>query len=64
MRRFVFRWWPDDSGKKIRQTIGGFSINLWRDIKMLQYKIAGGRTKGANKRSFVFVHLHGGDNVT
>ena len=26
--------------------------------------IAGGRTKGANDRSFVFVHQHGGDDVT
>ena len=31
---------------------------------MLQYTIAGGRTKGANDRSFVFVHQHGGDDVT
>ena len=27
---------------------------------MLQCAIAGGRTKGANEKSFVFVHQHGG----
>ena len=26
--------------------------------------IAAGQTKGANERSFVFVHQHGGDDVT
>ena len=31
---------------------------------MLQCTIAGGRTKGANKKSFVFVHQHGGYDVT
>ena len=32
---------------------------------MLQCTIAGGRTKGANdERSFVFVHQHGGNDVT
>ena len=33
-------------------------------ITILQCTIAGGRTKGANERSFVFVHQHGGDDVT
>ena len=31
---------------------------------MLQRTIAGGLTKGANKKSFVFVHQHGGYDVT
>ena len=31
---------------------------------MLQCTIAGGRTKGANEKSFVFVHQHGGHDVT
>jgi len=30
---------------------------------MPQCAIAGGRTKGANKKSFVFVHQHGGNDV-
>ena len=30
---------------------------------MLQCTIAGEQTKGANERSFVFVHQHGGDDV-
>ena len=33
-------------------------------ITMLQCTIAGGRTKEANDRSLVFVHKHGGDDVT
>ena len=33
-------------------------------ITMLQCTIAGGRTEGANKKSFVFVHQHGGCDVT
>ena len=33
-------------------------------ITMLKCTIAGGRTKGANERSLVFVHQHGGDDVT
>ena len=32
-------------------------------ITMPQCAIAGGRTKGANKKSFVFVHQHGGNDV-
>ena len=31
---------------------------------MLQCTISGGRTKGANEKSFVFVHQHGGHDVT
>jgi len=31
---------------------------------MLQCTIAGGRTKGANEKSVVFVHQHGGYDVT
>ena len=30
---------------------------------MLQCTIAGGRRNGADERSFVFVHQHGGDDV-
>ena len=33
-------------------------------VTMLQCTTAGGRTKGANGRSFVFVNQHGGDDVT
>ena len=32
-------------------------------ITMLQCAIAGGRTKGSNERSIVFVHQHGDDEV-
>ena len=35
-----------------------------KQITMLKCTIAGGRTKGANERSFVFVHQYGGDDVT
>ena len=38
--------------------------SLETQIPMLQCTIAGGRTKGANERSFVFVHQHGDDDVT
>ena len=31
---------------------------------MMQCTIDGGRIKGANERSFLFVHQHGGDDVT
>ena len=30
---------------------------------MLQCTIAGGRTKRANERPFVFIHQHGSDDV-
>ena len=33
-------------------------------MTMLQCTIAGGRTKGAKEKSFVFVHQHGGYDVT
>ena len=38
--------------------------SLGTQITMLQCTIVGGRTKGANKESFVFVHQHGGYDVT
>ena len=38
--------------------------SLKTEITMLQFIIAGGRTKEANERPFVFVHQHGGDDVT
>ena len=38
--------------------------SLKTQITMLQCTIAGGRTKGTNERSFVFVHQHGGDDGT
>ena len=33
-------------------------------MTMVKHTNAGGRTKGANERSIVFVHQHGGDDVT
>ena len=33
-------------------------------MTMVKCTNAGGRTKGANERSIVFVHQHGGDDVT
>ena len=38
--------------------------SLGTEMTMLQCTIAGGRTKGANEKSFVFVHQHGGYDVT
>ena len=32
-------------------------------MTMVKRTNAGGRTKGANERSIVFVHQHGGDDV-
>ena len=37
--------------------------SLGTQITMLICTIAGGRTKGANEYSFVFVHQHGGYDV-
>ena len=41
-----------------------FSQSLETQMTMVKRKNAGGRTKGANERSIVFVHQHGGDGVT
>ena len=38
--------------------------SLETQITMPRCSIAGGRKKGDNERSFVFVHQHGGDDVT
>ena len=41
-----------------------FSQSLETQMTMVKCTNAGGRTKGANERSIVFVHQHGGDDVT
>ena len=41
-----------------------WSRSLGTQITMLQCTIAGGRTKAATEKSFVFVHKHGGYAVT
>ena len=41
-----------------------YNQSLETQKTMLQCTIAGGRTKGADERSFVFVHQQGGDDVT
>ena len=40
------------------------SQSLETQMTMVKRTNAGGRTKGANERSIVFVHQHGGDDVT
>ena len=53
------------SRKLSLEAIGGLQpISVGTQITMLQCTIAGGRTKGANKKSFVFVRQHGGYDVT
>ena len=37
--------------------------NLETEITMLQCTIAGERPKGANEKSFIFVHQYGVDDV-
>ena len=39
-------------------------ISRDRDDNAAMHNISGGRTKGANEKSFVFVHQHGGYDVT
>ena len=46
--------------KKIKKD----SQSLETQMTMVKCTNAGGRTKGANERSIVFVHQHGGDDVT
>ena len=48
--------------KKFKRKIQDEAVcnqSLETQITMLQCTIAGGRTKGANEQSFVFVHQHG-----
>ena len=41
-----------------------FNLPLGRPITIEKCTTSGGRTKEANEKSFVFVHQHGGDDVT
>ena len=54
-------------GIELRSTYNEKAIcnqSLEVQITMLQCTIAGGRIKGTNERSFVFVYQHSGDDVT
>ena len=50
--------------KLFKREKGVCSSSLETQITMLQCTIAGGRTKEANERSFVFFHQHGRDDLT
>ena len=58
-----------DNGKVDENVTPKYNLALSHDgiqtqITMMLCTIAGGQTKGANERSFVFVLLHGSDDST
>ena len=48
----------------VSNAIGPFPQTFRDNITIKKSATSGGRTKEANERSFVFVHQHGGDDVT
>ena len=65
-RSYIFRWRSRFCRRRVCLSSLKVVCNqsLGTQITMLQCTIAGGRTKGANQKSFVFVHQHGCYDVT
>ena len=48
----------------VSNAIGPFSETFKDNITIKKSTASGGRMKEVNERSFIFVHQHGGDDVT